>query len=188
MSSLTSSAYKISVGTDVRKLVFDKYPHQNIVAVDLEQDYIDLGFELYDDNEKNKITFFAENIFSVSLTPSPPPRQLDDVLKDLRTKKITSLEDLKGQASVLYTAHVFHLFHEEGQYQFALRLALLLKREKGSIIFGRHQGSDPAGLLPSRSDRYVTLRQSPKYLHDIDICTYKINKFTHYQNPLRTFS
>ena len=40
------------LGTDMRKLVFDGVPAQNLVGIELRQQYIDLGFDLFRDRNR----------------------------------------------------------------------------------------------------------------------------------------
>jgi hypothetical protein len=64
---------------------------------------------------------------------------------------LSSLVSLKGQVSVLYAAHFFHLFSEQRCTEIAGRLALLLSHEPGSIIFGINVGSPEAAIVTSPS-------------------------------------
>jgi hypothetical protein len=128
------------VGTDVRKLARDGYLASNILGCDLRQAFIDLGFSLYQDKATNKINFFVSDIFDVPITaPSTPT--------DLPASEITELAQLHGKLTHVYTGALFHLFDESTQYAIALRIAMLLKRDTGAIVFGRHQGLEKAGSL-----------------------------------------
>ncbi|TCD65129.1 hypothetical protein EIP91_003060 [Steccherinum ochraceum] len=132
------------MGSDVRRLAFDGYPAANIIGTDLRQEFIDLGLELYRDRDTCKTRFFADDIFTVS------PKTVDARPTEFSTA--TKLVQLKGQVSHLFLGALFHLYDEQTQYAIALAVATLLKHEKGSIIFGWHQGQDKEGAV---DDEYL---------------------------------
>ncbi|KAH7922533.1 hypothetical protein BV22DRAFT_1113820 [Leucogyrophana mollusca] len=139
------------MGTDVRKLVADGYPAQNVLGTDLRRDYIDLGYELYRDNDNSScgIRFFAGDIFDVPLdsgissdAPTPLP-------------EVTSLAQLHHRVTHVYAGALFHLFDESTQYAIALRLAGLLDLhgEVEKVIFGRHSGLAQEGMINDKMKR-----------------------------------
>ena len=141
------------MGTDVRKLVHDGYPASRVLGCDLRQEYIDLGYTLYRDQDSCPIRFIASNIFDLPLTPphsipgvaAASPGQVD-------LKSITELSQLYGALTHIYTGALFHLFDEETQYGLAVRLALLLKKTPGAVIFGRHQGLEKEAYIDDGID------------------------------------
>ena len=147
------------VGTDVRKLVMDGYPAQNVLGADLRQAFIDLGYQLYQDTTTNPIRFFTSDIFAVHPRPSPPGLsqypEINTTSEEI--SQITNLEQLRGRIDHFYLGALFHLFDEETQYALALRVASLLKRQPGSVIFGRHQGLRSAGLIDDHMKRFVII-------------------------------
>lgn len=145
------------VGTDVRKLVMDGYPAQNVLGADLRQAFIDLGYQLYQDTTANPIRFFTSDIFTVHPHPSPPglAQNTEINTKCEEISQIANLEQLRGRIDHFYLGALFHLFDEETQYALALRVASLLKRQSGSVIFGRHQGLRSAGLLDDIMKKFV---------------------------------
>lgn len=135
------------MGTDVRKLALDGYPAANIIAVDLRQEFINLGFELYGDSKTCKTRFITGNILAVSpATVDPHPAEFSQA---------TTLNQLKGKISHFYLGALFHLYDEETQFSIALAVASLLKHEKGSIAFGRHQGHEKEGMVDDQFLRWV---------------------------------
>lgn len=132
-----------SVGTDVRKLVADGYPADHVIACDLRATFIDLGLDkLYRDRGTCPITFFAGDIFDFT----PQTRQIQSATEK-PLSECSSFDDVVGKISHLYVGALFHLFVEDTQLALAQRLAHLSKREKGSVIFGRHQGKKEEGYL-----------------------------------------
>ncbi|TCD66533.1 hypothetical protein EIP91_001254 [Steccherinum ochraceum] len=134
------------MGTDVRKLVYDGYTASNVVGVDLRQEFIDLGYDLYRDRDTSPIRFFTDDIFTVS----PDSTKFQDSVEFSQATKLTQLG---GKVSHFYLGALFHLYDEDTQFQIALAVATLLKREKGSIAFGRHQGFEKEGLVDDHLGR-----------------------------------
>lgn len=54
------------MGQDIRKLVFDGAPAENVSATELEPEFIDLGFELFRDKERLERTTFTTGDFFYS--------------------------------------------------------------------------------------------------------------------------
>ena len=136
----------VLVGTDVRKLVSDGYPATKVLGCDLRQDFIDCGYELFKDKDECRIRFFTDDVFSV---PYPPPETSSQSVES----GTLNLLSLTGKLTYIYTGALFHLFDAPTQYALALRLASLLKREPGAIIFGRHQGLESEGLINDHMNR-----------------------------------
>ncbi|KAJ7050171.1 hypothetical protein C8F01DRAFT_1345653, partial [Mycena amicta] len=130
-----------AVGTEVRKLVVDGYPADNIVACDLHREFWDLGHELYKSTPATfPVSFIAGDIFDekffslqASNTPSLEPPALGS---------LTTLTPLKGTVSIIHASSFFHLFDEQTQTTIARILASLLSPLPGSIIFGAHVGNE----------------------------------------------
>lgn len=127
-----------TVGTDVRKLAFDGYPARNIYACDLLDRFIELGHKLYLDKDSCAITFFSADIFSF------PPSIAERLTKDSNS---SPMENFRGRVTHLHSGLFFHLFDEQAQIGVAKRLAALLDRRPGSIIFGAHIGSAIPGEI-----------------------------------------
>lgn len=116
-------------GQDMRLLAADGAPAENLYGVDLEPQFLDLGFELFRDREKlhNKATFMAADIFD----PESP------------------LQRLNGQFDVVQTGSFLHLFGWDQSVQAAVTIATLLKREKGVLVVGRQIGGAQPGAEES---------------------------------------
>lgn len=144
-----------TVGTDVRKLVADGYPAAHVMGCDLRAEFIDYGHQLYQDTAHCPIHFFASDIFEV---PHPfPADAAPPAVDDLA--HVTDLKQLRGAVTHFYTGALFHLFDEPTQYALALRVAALLKRVPGAVVFGRHQGLAEAGMIDDHLGRYVTVER-----------------------------
>jgi hypothetical protein len=115
------------VGTDVREWVLDGGDaggSNKVVAVDLRQDFIDLGETLF----------------------KGPTKGIEFRVANLLDSSDHTLDDVKGSFSVLYTGAVFHLFQEDEQKIFAEQIAGLLKVEGQAVAFGLHRGAKKKGF------------------------------------------
>ncbi|EMD36197.1 hypothetical protein CERSUDRAFT_115148 [Gelatoporia subvermispora B] len=144
------------MGTDARKLVYDGYPAANIVACDLRQEFIDLGYQLFGDVDTCPIRFFTSNVFDL-------PVDLDQLPPGVLTSEVTELEELTGSANHIFSGAFFHLFDESTQCALALRLLTLLRKVSGGIIFGFQQGAE--------QEKYVSDVLSigrGRYIHSVE--------------------
>ena len=153
--------HTLSVGTDARKLVHDGYPAGRVLACDLRPSYITLGHALFADSPATcPICFFASDIFALpDSPPSSPP--LRSTPPNIDPATVTDLAQLRGALTHIYTGALFHLFNEPTQRALACRLALLLSRAPGAVIFGRHQGLERAGTIDDHLGRCVSAFLSP---------------------------
>ena len=120
------------MGTDVREFLLDggdANGSNRIIAVDLRQDFIELGQELFKGPTPG-IEFRTANFLESS---------------------DTNLDDVKGKVTLLYTGAVFHLFNEENQHIFANKIANLVARDKEVVVFGMHRGAPKKGPREHRS-------------------------------------
>ena len=112
----------------------------------------DLGHKLFRTRpETYPAKFLAGDVFDEThLSPttpvpcgSPPP-----------IASVNSLTELRGHISVIYASFLFHLFNEEKQFELGKRLAGLLDRRPGCIIFGSHSAAPVKG---QRSDPFTKM-------------------------------
>ena len=147
------------MGTDVRKLVRDGYPAANVLGCDLRLEYIELGHALFGDTPASSpIRFFTANVFDLPVESPRSGTSTTAAAGDLGPgagTAVTDLAQLRGALTHVYTGALFHLFNEDAQRALALRLAVLLRREPGAVVFGRHQGLEEAGVIDDHLGRYV---------------------------------
>ncbi|KZV79812.1 hypothetical protein EXIGLDRAFT_734209, partial [Exidia glandulosa HHB12029] len=134
-------------GNDARKLAVDGFPVSQILAVDFNAEFWELGNELFGTTtEKCGIRFIPGDAFSSTLldttaTPVDAPSSL---------ASIDSLTPLIGHLSAIHASSFFHLFFEDKQALLARRVAALVKREPGSIVFGSHVGAKRKGVFSAK--------------------------------------
>jgi SAM-dependent methyltransferase len=114
------------LGQDIRKLVFDGAPPQNVMGAELNPGFIDQGYALFRDHEKLAGRFVA---------PA-------DILGD----EGGAVAKLHGTFDVVQLGMILHLFTwEEQKTVFINAIDLLKKDKKGSLVIGQAVG-DLAGL------------------------------------------
>ncbi|GAB7347547.1 hypothetical protein MBLNU459_g4438t1 [Dothideomycetes sp. NU459] len=123
-------------GQDVRKLVVDDAPAENLIGSDLRASFIELGYDLFLDKDTLKAKFIASDVFD-------PESEL------LKTER--------GSVSIVHAASMIHLFDLPTQKQVVKTIIDLLKPESGSLVVGRQVGSLVSGDKPSSLDPSKTM-------------------------------
>ncbi|KAK9793524.1 hypothetical protein SCARD494_06108 [Seiridium cardinale] len=136
-------------GQDVRKLVYDGAPIARLWASDIEQHLIDVGFKLFNDEQKLPRDHFLCPADLFSSSPDDQLRLLDD--------KVT----------ILHMTAVFHLFSLEDQKKAAHRSLRLLRKDTGGpvLLLGMQVGNVVAGPFLRKN---VSVDYSHKYRHNVE--------------------
>lgn len=125
LSNVAASTRLLDVGCclaqDLRRLVADGAPSENLVGFDLEPRFLSLSYDLFADRESYKGQMVAGNILDES---ADGPVAL-----------------LGGTIDIAHAASFFHLFDLEGQVKAGVQLVRLMKTSPGALILGRHLGS-----------------------------------------------
>ncbi|GFF96186.1 hypothetical protein IFM53868_08406 [Aspergillus udagawae] len=108
-------------GQDIRKLAHDGAPAENLIGVDTEPRFLDLGYQLFKDKDRLKAHFLTGDV-------------LDEEF----------LEDWGGKIDIIFLGSFLHLFNIEQQKAIVLQLSRLL-RGRGSLVFGRHLATTGKG-------------------------------------------
>jgi SAM-dependent methyltransferase len=111
------------LGQEIRKLVFDGAPSTNTYGVDLCEEFLAIGYELFKDKDRLQTTFIAADVFA----------------------GFSRLTELAGQMNIIYTGDFFHLFNLEDQEKIAVKVIQLLVPQPGSLILGRQSGNEDPG-------------------------------------------
>lgn len=122
---------------DIRKLVSDRAPSENILGADLRPEFIDLGYDLFRDRDTLKSKFLIGDIF--------------DETTD------SAFRELDGKVDIIYAASFFHLFNWEEQVDVTERVVRLLKPVQGSLILGRQRGNVNSGEYEHRTNEKGTM-------------------------------
>ena len=120
-------------GQDIRPLVTAGISSTQLYGADLEETFIELGYELFKDKETLQSKFILENIFD-----------------EAAWGQDGGFGSLEGKLKVIHTASFFHLFDLSEQEHLAKLLIRLLISEPGSMILGRHSANEEPGEYPGR--------------------------------------
>ncbi|KAM4055329.1 methyltransferase [Hirsutella rhossiliensis] len=115
-------------GYVLRQLASDGAPAANLMGTDIEQRFMDLGYELFKDRGMFVARFFAG---------------------DLLELEGHSLDEVDGKVSIIHAAGLFHLFEWDDQVKLGIRLVEFFKPDvKNPMLIGRQIGDfhplDPA--------------------------------------------
>ena len=133
-------------GQEIRQLVADGAPSENIYGCDLRKEYVELGYRLFKDHDRLQSHFLTADIFE---DPSP-------------------LTELRGTFDVVYTGSFFHLFDYEDQVRVSKAVAKLLRPVEGSFIAGRQIGAVTAAAHDHRTNPTGKMyRHNPESLKDM---------------------
>jgi hypothetical protein len=130
-------------GQDLRRLVADGAPSENLVGLDLESQFLVLGYELFADREFFKGQMVAGDIFDES--PHGP------------------VALLKGTIDIAHAASFFHLFNWDEQVNAGVHLVRMMKKAPDALVVGRQVGSSMGEERPS-----PTNPNSNMYFHSPD--------------------
>ncbi|KAG2223416.1 hypothetical protein INT45_001722 [Circinella minor] len=114
-------------GTDLRKLMFDGYPGDKLFGIELNQHYIDCGYDLFRDRQQCPITFITEDIFTITPHTTMIPR-----------------------AGVIYTGSMIHLFSFDQLYHFIEFIITHLI--PGGLFMGTHVVGDITTSITRRGN------------------------------------
>lgn len=110
-------------GHDIRKLIFDGAPAENLVGAELRQGYIDLGYDLFRDRARLKAKILQANVLD-DITSGPWP-------------------DLVGKFDIVNFSMVLHVFPWDGQVAMLERGIQALKPAKlGTTMTGIACGNE----------------------------------------------
>ncbi|KAJ7183687.1 hypothetical protein C8R46DRAFT_1067637, partial [Mycena filopes] len=110
--------------------IVQSYDESAAVPEEVLQDVPFLAGDLLDEKFLPRLPFSASEILSAHDSDLPPV--------DLTT--LTTLAPLHHRVSAIFAERFFHLFPFEQQKDIARRLAPLLIRERGAMVFGRQLG------------------------------------------------
>ncbi|KAJ5287485.1 hypothetical protein N7478_003171 [Penicillium angulare] len=107
------------LGQDLRRLVQDGAPGENLIGLEIQQAYIDLGYEFFQDNSTLECKFLVQDFF----------------------KDTPELTALAKKISIMNSGYFMHMFDWKKQLDVAKRMIDLMAPGKGSIITGVNFGS-----------------------------------------------
>ena len=136
-------------GQDIRKLVADGAPGQNLIGCDLHQGFVDLGYDLFHDRETLASKFVVGDILA---------SQFDG-------DQESPFQELRGKIDIIHASSFFHLFPLSRQILIAQRLLKLLRPTPGSLILGRQTANIKPGVYRHGSRDQT---QPGMWRHDVE--------------------
>jgi hypothetical protein len=124
---------------DLRKLLFNGAIGEQLVGVELKPEFVSLGFDLFKDRETYPGRFIARDSFDTTVSST-----------------------LEGQSDIVHAASFLHLFGWEDQIRATVRLVAFLKDKSGTMVLGRHVGSETPREYP-----HQTKEPGVTFLHDV---------------------
>jgi len=112
------------MGTEIRQLLVDGIDSRNVLGIDIQPQFIDIGIKLFNDAPSFKDRFVICNLLD------------DDVVK--RTPPLQSFLN-NGDVTAIYCGAVYHLLRQRDTHKLTQLVATLLPR--GGIYFGSSGGS-----------------------------------------------
>ncbi|KAB8205540.1 hypothetical protein BDV34DRAFT_235242 [Aspergillus parasiticus] len=110
------------LGQDIRRLAYDGAPSENMLGLDLREEVIELGYDLFKDRDTLRATFLAQDFFED--TPV--------------------LREMIGKIEIINSRLFMHLWDWAGQVRVGQRMIELLTPQ-GGLITGLHSGGRESG-------------------------------------------
>ncbi|KAI8980781.1 hypothetical protein BD414DRAFT_516481 [Trametes punicea] len=135
------------VGTDIRKVIADGYPAQNIIASDLRPGFWSIGHKLFmSDPATFSVTFLPGDVLDSTFIGTTSVVYNTPHMPRPALHKLRELAPLAGHMRAIHASNLFHLFTEANQAAIARALGALLAPTPGSMVFGTHIGRPKKGL------------------------------------------
>jgi len=130
-------------GQDIRSLVADGAPSENLYGADIHPEFLELGYELFRDKESLGAHFLVGDVF------------------DDEGEGGKELKKLDGKIDIIHAASFMHLFAWAQQVQLGIRMVQLLRpTTKDALVLGRQRGATKPGVYPTSNKSLMT------YVHD----------------------
>jgi len=131
------------MGTDIRKMIFDKLINlergDTVVGIDIAPEFFQIGFEIFEDEDQVRDKFFPCDL--------------------LDSDQMEQFRKARGPFNLIYCGSVFHLLEKEQTVNLAKAIFGLMS--SGGIFFGRTGGS----LTGKPEESEHKERKQKRYLH-----------------------
>jgi len=122
VSRLQAGATLLDIGCcfaqDLRKLVYDGAPSTNLYGVELQKEFLELGYDLFLDRDTFDGKFFVADVFDLT----------------------GPLKELEGKIDMIHVGMFLHLFDWKDQVKICERIVASMKSRKGGLVVGRQIG------------------------------------------------
>jgi ubiquinone/menaquinone biosynthesis C-methylase UbiE len=120
------------LGQEIRKLVHDGAPSENIMGSELHGEFVELGYDLFRDHDKLKSKFVVGDFF-----------------------KLTGRGFHGERFDIIYQSAFLHLFNLQDQTDLIIKVVTELLKGPGSMFVGRQIGAINATEYQSKALRTV---------------------------------
>ncbi|KAG0706777.1 hypothetical protein DFH29DRAFT_118239 [Suillus ampliporus] len=135
-------------GVDARKAAADGFPAKNIIASDINNEFLELSHELFRTTPASYPgCLLPGDVFDPAFLSLPELSDNVSPAPAIDLSSLKSLNPLHGRISAINATGFFHLFNEEKQLYLARALAGLLSVEPGSVICGAQVGTLKTGFV-----------------------------------------
>ncbi|KAJ4412915.1 hypothetical protein N0V82_008675 [Gnomoniopsis sp. IMI 355080] len=136
-------------GYVLRQVALNGVPAENLAGIDVHQEFVDLGYELFQDRDRFQARFVVGDV----LNSSP------------------SLKPLDGQFDIIHASSLLHLFGWDDQVRLGTRLVRFFNPEaKAAMVVGRQVAVYEAPSLEAWRKQQATEHADGKrhnYHHDL---------------------
>ncbi len=147
---------------DLRKLVFDGAPSENLYGLDIEEGFIALSYDLFRDKGTLKAQFVVEDMLLADDEKTDLDRTGTSTKEASKSPTtLIPLASLDKGVSIIAANSFFHLYNYSEQLKLAKRVVQLLSPERGSLILGRQVGSSVPGEYTAVNNK------GTRYSHDV---------------------
>jgi SAM-dependent methyltransferase len=126
------------LGQDLRRLVCDGVSSERLIGVDLHQEFIEQGYELFRDRK----TFLAKFITADMLDDSPE----------------NPLRNLYNSVDIAHAASFLHLWNWDTQVKICERIIKLLRDRPGSIVVSLNRSNHSFSSSSPPTSELICLR------------------------------
>ncbi len=132
------------MGQTMRAVIHDGVPTSRVYGLDVNDEFIEVGYDLFQDRDRIASQFVIGDILSPSASTD------------------FALSKVRNRMDYIWAGSVIHLFDYEGQVRLSKRIVeILLRGKKGNVIFGRQVGHINPGEMAHNAVVSATM-----YRHD----------------------
>ncbi|KAI4191032.1 MAG: hypothetical protein LQ346_004818 [Caloplaca aetnensis] len=146
---------------DLRKLVFEGVPSEDLYGLVGGRGAIDLGYDLFKDYAALKSRFNVEDIFHADSKKGNGDLNGNAWAGKWKPSTSTDLASLENRMSITAANSFFHLYNYFDWLRLAKRGVQLLASGRGSLILGCQVGSTQPGEYTAFDNR------GTRYAHDV---------------------
>jgi len=115
------------IGQDLRKMIVDGVRKENVLGVDLQAGFFDVGFGLFEDQESMQNHFAQADVFDPEFKQRPRVKEFYDFTH--------------GGPDLISLCAVIHLFNQDKQVELIRSVTKLFDPKRGGLLVGTTSGA-----------------------------------------------